>query len=70
MGERQARLDQGERRELIDELLVALEERSAGDGGRLLELMRAEQNIVDALTVIRREIDIIVRGASARAAGS
>lgn len=63
-------MDQHERRELIDELLAALDERHAGDGGRLLDLMRAEQNILDALAVIRREIDVIVRGASARTAES
>lgn len=34
-----------------------------GDGSRLLDLMRAEQNLLDALRVIRREIAVITRAA-------
>lgn len=54
-----------ERKELIEELLGALDERHAAEGGQLLELMRAEQNLKDALAVIRRAIDLIVRAIGA-----
>jgi mevalonate kinase len=54
-------VEREERKELIAELLQALDERPVGVGGHLLELMRAEQNLVDALGVIRHTIDLIVR---------
>jgi hypothetical protein len=57
-------LDTPERRELIDDLLKALDERHAGEGAQLLDLMRAEQNLVDTLAVIRKLIDVIVRTAT------
>lgn len=56
-------MDERDRKELIDDLIVALEQRHPVEGGRLLELMRAEQNLLDVLAVVRREIDLIVRGA-------
>ncbi|MFL5954807.1 MAG: hypothetical protein ACJ76I_11945 [Gaiellaceae bacterium] len=58
-------MDERERKELIEDLVGALEQRHSVDGGRLLELMRAEQNLLDTLAVVRREIDLIVRGAQA-----
>ena len=57
-------MESGERKELVEAIVLALDERHAGEGGRLLELMRAEQNLMDALAVIRREIDVIVRAAN------
>jgi hypothetical protein len=54
-------MEKRERQELIDDLLNALDQRHVGEGGRLLDLMRAEQNLVDALGAIRREIDLIIR---------
>lgn len=56
-------MDPNERQELITDLLHALDERHVGEGGHLLDLMRAEQNLLDALGVIRRAIDLIVRAA-------
>lgn len=53
-----------ERTQLVDELIHALDRRHAVDGSRLLELMRAEQALVESLSVIRREIAAIVRGAT------
>lgn len=63
--ERSAVLDERERRELVEDLLEALTRRGAGEGTRLLDLMRVEQNLVDALETIRRQIDDIVRSARA-----
>jgi mevalonate kinase len=52
-----------DRRQLIDDLLQALDTRHVVDGTRLIELMRTEQNLLDSLTVVRRLIDSIVRNA-------
>jgi mevalonate kinase len=54
-------VNEKERDELVDELMARLEARGAPAGGTLLDLMRAEQNLVDALGVIRRQIAAIVR---------
>lgn len=58
-------LDAEERQELLEELLDALAERGAADGMRLLDLMRAEQGLVAALSVVRGQIDLLVRNARA-----
>lgn len=54
-------MDAREREQLAAAIVEALEERATVDGTRLLELVRAEQNLSDALAVIRREIDFIIR---------
>jgi hypothetical protein len=54
-------VESNERRELIDDLLAALE--STGrtlDASQLLELARVERELSHALATIRRLIDMIV----------
>lgn len=62
-------MEERERQELVDDLVEALARRGAPEGTRLLDLMRAEQGLVDALTVVRRQIAAIVR-ASTRASSA
>ena len=59
-------MDEKERQDLVDALLEGLAARGAPEGTRLLDLMRVEQNLVDALAVIRREIDSIIRSSRRR----
>lgn len=55
-----------DRRELVEEILAGLEARGAGDGLQLLDLMRAEQQLVDVLAVLRRQISALVRQSERR----
>lgn len=50
-----------ERQAIVADLMAALNEAGAPEAMRLLELTRAESELADALGVIRREIDRIVR---------
>lgn len=50
--------------DLVAQLLAALEERGAPDAIVLADLLRAEKNLVEALGVVRRLIDTIVRQSS------
>lgn len=47
--------------QLVERIADALAARGAADGSRLLDLMRVEQNLVDALATIRREIRLVVQ---------
>jgi mevalonate kinase len=52
-----------DRRQLINDLLQALDTRQVVEGTRLIELMRMEQNLLDSLALVRRLIDSLVRNA-------
>jgi hypothetical protein len=54
-------MDERERASFIEEIVAALEEAGAPEGAELLDLMRAEQELVDVLAVLRRQIAAIVR---------
>jgi mevalonate kinase len=54
-------VDARERQEIVEDLLSALQERGAAEGMKLLELVRLEQTLMDALAFVRREIDAIAR---------
>lgn len=47
--------------QLVERIADALAARGAADGSRLLDLMRTEQNLIDALSTIRREIRLVVQ---------
>lgn len=57
-------LDERERHELVADLLAALESRGAPEATNLLDLMRCERNLLDALATVRRQIAIIVQSSS------
>jgi hypothetical protein len=52
--------------ELVTQLVAALEERGAPDAIALTDLIRVEQNLVDALRLVRQQIDALVRRASSK----
>lgn len=55
-------MDSRERQELVDEIVQRLDRRRVGAGVELLDLMRTEQGLMDALKVVRRQINAIVNG--------
>lgn len=57
-----AGMDSGDRSELVNELLAALEKKGAPDALQLLDLMRVERELGDALRVVRGLIESIVGG--------
>ena len=49
-----------ERRQLVDEIVEALRADAHTPAEQLLELMRAESQLVDVLRVVRRQTNLIV----------
>lgn len=56
-------MNERDRHELVEDLLAALDARGAPEATQLLDLMRCERNLVDALATIRRQIALIVQQA-------
>lgn len=60
-GHAAAAVDESERHELVQDLVDALAARGVPEGARLLDLMRLERSLQDALRFVRQEIDAVVR---------
>lgn len=54
-------MEESERDDLVEALVEGLATRGAPEAMHLADLMRVERELADALAVIRREIDLIVR---------